>query len=139
VNPAEPGSLAEVGTLARGLEEEPLELLVLVILRAGTEFALRIILVGEIGKDGVRLPEYEVVVGVVDDCRDTTVRVEVNMWGRLLLLLAKVQVDRFIRQAELGQEVRDLPPVGSALTSKTRLAENGDGMGWYSIHCGCIE
>lgn len=52
----EPGVLPEVRALSGGLEEKPLELLVLVLFGGGGDPVLRVVLLDEVCQDGASLP-----------------------------------------------------------------------------------
>ena len=55
------------------------------------------------------VPKHEVVVLVVDDRGDTSVRVVLRVLGGLVLTLAEVEVDGVVGQTELLEDGGDLP------------------------------
>ena len=95
--------------LSGRLKEEPLIDEMLLVLVSHREALLGVVLVDEVQEDCVRFPENEVSVLVVDDRRDASVRVVVNVRRLLLLVLAEVEVDRLVRQSKLFENVDDLP------------------------------
>ena len=58
------------------------------------------------------LPNDEVVVVVVDDSRDATVGVDLQVVWALLLFFAEVEIDRLVRQPELFKNDGDFPEKG---------------------------
>ena len=105
----------EDAPLAGGLEEEPLQLVDLLLETLDGDLALRIVLVNEVSQDRVRFPiqklgqpgplivsrdwptkhapDDKVIVAVVDERRDAPVRVVLCVLRRLLLALLEVEVD----------------------------------------------
>jgi hypothetical protein len=75
--------LSKVGTLSGGLVEHPLLNQSLVLDGLGPELVLGVVLLEDVKDDSNGLPEDKVSVGVVDNCRDTSVRVEVLEEGGL--------------------------------------------------------
>lgn len=55
------------------------------------------------------VPEHEIVVLVVDDRGNASVRVELGVLGTLVLGLAEVEVDGVVGQPELLEHGGDLP------------------------------
>ena len=64
--------------MSRGLEEQPLDERVLLLLIGDRKPPLGVVLVREVEKNGVGLPEDEVPVVVVNQGGDTTVRVDLS-------------------------------------------------------------
>ena len=60
------------------------------------------------------VPKNQVTVLVVDQSGDTAVRVQVGVLGRLLLVLAKIEVDRLVGKSKFLQKERYFP--GSEVT-----------------------
>ena len=87
--------------LAGRLEEEPLDEVVALLLVRDGDALLGVVLVDEVQEDCIRLPEHEVSVLVVDDRRDASIRVVVDVRRLLLLVLAEVEIDRLVGQSEL--------------------------------------
>lgn len=118
--------MAKVRALPGRLEEQPLKLLRSVGLGDCRDLVLCVVLVDEVSNDCARLPvvlmsmrgrgmgtksvpEDEIVVLVVDDGRDATVRVELDVLGRLLLILFEVKIYGVIGQAEFFENDGNLP------------------------------
>ena len=95
--------------MSRGLEEQPLDERVLLLLIGNRKSLLRVVLVREVEKNGVGLPEDEVPIVMVNQGGDTAVRVVLGVFRSLLLVLAKVEVDRLVRESKLFENVDDLP------------------------------
>ena len=55
------------------------------------------------------VPDDEVVVVMVDDGGDATVRIDLQVIWSLVFALAEVEVDRFIRQPEFFEDDGDFP------------------------------
>lgn len=64
--------------------------------------------VDEVKENGVTLPDGKVTVGVVDNRRDPSVRIEREERGCLLILGRKVEVDGFIGQLQRLEDVNAL-------------------------------
>ena len=55
------------------------------------------------------VPDREISVGAVDECRETAVRIELRVFGSLVLALGDVDCDGVVLEAELLENNRDLP------------------------------
>ena len=55
------------------------------------------------------VPDREVSVGVVDERRETAVRIELGVFGPLVLALGDVDCDSVVLEAELLEDNGDLP------------------------------
>ena len=117
--------MREHAPLTGDLEGEPLEFNVLVLAGAG-EFVVLVVLVDQVLQDRESLPGFqsttgrgdnhsehlpngEVVVLVIDNGGDATVGVDLQVvWG-LVLSLAEIEVDRFVRQPEFFENDGDFP------------------------------
>ena len=87
--------------MAGGLEEEPLDHGVAVVLRRGGEPALRVVPLGEVKDDGAGLPNREIAVVVVDERRGAPVRVVLGVRGGLVLALVEFEEDGVEGEPEL--------------------------------------
>ena len=91
--------------LSGRLEEQPLHERRAVLLardvRAERDPPLGVVLVREIHDDRVGLPEREVAVVVIDECRNAPVGVQENVRRLLVLQRGEVEVETFVREAEL--------------------------------------
>lgn len=95
--------------MSRRLEKEPLEEGVFIVPIRYTELVLLVVFLEEVEEDRVGLPNYEVIVLVVDEGRDTAIWVQLRVLGRFLLELGEVEVDALVRESELLEDERDLP------------------------------
>ena len=104
--------------LPRRLEEEPLDERVPLLLVGNRQPLLRVVLFDKIEKNSIRLPDDEVSVLMIDEGGDATVRVELGVFGGLVLVLAEVEVDRLIGEPEFLEYSHDLPAGGRGGMSK---------------------
>ena len=110
------------------LEEKPLQLMVLLVGIRDRDTVLGVVLVDEVLHDSAglpddtveqlerqrarklwNLPDDEVVVGMVDERRDTPVRVVLCVLRALVLVFVGVEVYEFVFEAEFAQDEGDLP------------------------------
>lgn len=110
----EPCNLSKVRSLTRGLEEEPLEKLVLLAFIGHGESLLLIVSVDEVEQDSIGLPENEVVVAMVNNGWNTTVRVQFEVIRVLLLGSLEVEEDGLKSKSKLLEDGSDLPSVRTA-------------------------
>jgi hypothetical protein len=61
--------------------------------------------------DSEVLPNNEIVVVVVDDSRDATIRIDLQVFWSLLLFLAEIEIHRFVRQSEFFEDDHGFPNV----------------------------
>jgi len=110
----EPVSLAVVRALAASLEEKPLHDLSFIFGRIAQEAVgvVRIVSRSEVKDDSVALPDGEVVVVMIDESRNTTVGIKIDVWGLLLLVLVEVEEMRLVLETELFHDEAKLEDVG---------------------------
>ena len=65
----------------------------LLLLISDEEFLFRIKAFGDVLEDGVAFPDHLIIVGMVDECRNAAIRVELTIFLRLMLFLGKVEDD----------------------------------------------
>ena len=95
--------------MSRRLEEKPLDEGVSLLLVRDSEPLLGVVLVDEVKENGIGLPDDEVAVLMVDDGGDPAIWVQFGMFGRHMLVLEEIQVDRFVGKSELFEEYCYLP------------------------------
>ena len=91
------------------MEEKPLDEGVSLLLVRDSEPLLGVVLVDEVKENGIGLPDDEVAVLMVDDGGDPAIWVQFGMFGRHMLVLEEIQVDRFVGKSELFGEDCFLP------------------------------
>jgi hypothetical protein len=69
------------------------------------------------------LPNDEIVVAVVDDGGDATVRVDLQVLWRLVLFFAEVEVHRFVRQPQFFKDDGDFPEVQIGCQMVVKVSE----------------
>jgi len=125
----EPKSLSEVWSLAGYLEGHPLidEVRLLATLREG-ELVLLIIASDEVSDDRRGFPKGKVVVVVINNCRDTSVRVVFEVLGALNARFIGSEFEEFclVLEAEFLEDDGDFPAVGSLL-----VRVECDHVGWF--------
>ena len=120
-------------TLSTGLEEQPLNDLRL-FSRSGAHkarFVLGVVTLHDIHHDRIRLPDREIIVVAIDESRDASVGVVVDVGGLLLLVLVKVEHLHVALEAELLDEEADLPLVGHV---HAHVVEHKQ---WLKLAVGC--
>ena len=95
--------------MAGRLEEEPLDEVVALLLVRDRDALLGVVLVDEVEQDRAALPDHKVAVLVVDERGDASIRVELCVFGRFVLLLGEVEVDGLVGQSERFEHHRDFP------------------------------
>ena len=91
------------------MEEEPLDQRVFLLVARHGQLLLGVVFVDEVEVDRVGLPDHEVAVVVVDERRDAPVGVVLGVLLILLLVLAEVEVDGAVVEAELLEDDDYLP------------------------------
>jgi len=96
----------------------------------------------QLSTDGERhggdLPNDEVVVMVVDNGGDATVRVDLQVVWSLMFCLAKVEVDRFVRQPEFLEDDGGFPGSRVIFQTAATFGEGGSKRTSRWVHpCGC--
>lgn len=84
------------------------------------------------------LPNDDVVIVVVNDGRDATVRVDLQVVWTLVLCLAEVEVDRFVRQPEFLKDDDSFPESRVSSQTVVTFEEGGSKHASRWVRpCGC--
>lgn len=95
------------------LEEQPLQLLNLPPWAPRRNRMLEIVLLHQVGQNRIALKDGEIVIGVVDESRDSAVRVERGILCVFMLAFGEVEVDSAVGERERFEDIDDSPAVGA--------------------------
>ena len=69
------------------------------------------------------LPNYEIVVVVINDSGDTTIGIDLQVFRILLLLLAKIEVQSLIRQPEFFEHDGNFPERSKRISDRHKIRD----------------
>ena len=95
--------------LSRSLEEEPLEKRRLVLLTGDGQPLFLVIALDKVEQNGVRLPNDEVAVSVIDNGGDASVGVVLRVLRCFVLVFVEVKEFALVSQPELLEDKSDFP------------------------------